>query len=144
MTEPSSEISLSRSLPETVLPPVPPEWEQTLEKARSKEALAALARSHPRYLAAWAALGQATSDDVEAYAYFRVGYHRGLDSLRQAGWKGSGYVRFSAPSNRGFLRCLDGLSQLAGRIGEKDEAERCAQFLRQLDPSLQPGALPAG
>ena len=38
--------------------------------------------------------------DVEAYAYARVGYHRGLDSLRKAGWNGSyeGTVAYCAAS----------------------------------------------
>ena len=41
-------------------------------------------------------------------------------------------------SNRGFLRCLDGLRSAAGAIGEHAEEERCAQFLRQLDPAWSP------
>ena len=73
-----------------------------------------------------------TLDDVEAYAYFRIGYHRGLDSLRQSGWRGSGYVRWRHETNRGFLRALAGLQEAAAHIGENDEAERCAQFLVQL------------
>jgi hypothetical protein len=72
---------------------------------------------------------------VEAYAYYRIGYHRGLDALRANGWRGSGYVRRSAPSNRGFLDCLAGLGRMADAIGETDEAERCTQFLAQLDPA---------
>jgi hypothetical protein len=75
-----------------------------------------------------------STDPVEAYAYFRVGYHRGLDALRQSGWRGSGYVRWRHPSNRGFLRAVDGLRRQAEAIGETDEALRCADFLRQLDP----------
>ena len=73
-------------------------------------------------------------DDVEAYACYRAGYHRGLDRLRASGWRGSGYVRWQAESNRGFLRALRGLGDAAARIGEADEAERCALFLAQLDP----------
>jgi hypothetical protein len=64
-----------------------------------------------------------------------VGYHRGLDALRAHGWRGSGYVRWSAPSNRGFLRCLSGLAHMAAEIGEVAEAERCELFCAQLDPS---------
>ncbi len=71
---------------------------------------------------------------MEAYAAFRVGYHRGLDRLRQSGWRGSGYVRWEHPENRGFLRSLRGLHDAAERIGEGDEADRTAQFLAQLDP----------
>ena len=88
----------------------------------------------PRFLDGWARLGQLGRDDVEAYACFRVGYHRGLDRLRQSGWRGSGYVRWRHETNRGFLRALDGLRRMAAAIGETDEAERCAQFIGQLDP----------
>ena len=75
---------------------------------------------------------------MEAYAYCRVGYHRGLDALRAAGWRGSGYVRWAAPSNHGFLWSLWGLGQSAAAIGEVDEADRCAGFLAQLDPGGRP------
>ncbi len=43
--------------------------------------MAEVAAAYPRFLDAWAHLGEAARDDVEAYAYFRVGYHRGLDAL---------------------------------------------------------------
>jgi hypothetical protein len=92
----------------------------------------------PGSLAGWARLGDLGRDDVEAYAAYRVGYHRGLDRLRQSGWRGSGYVRWQHPENRGFLRALEGLRRTAGRLGEADEEQRCAQFLRQLDPSWPP------
>ena len=75
-----------------------------------------------------------SDDPVESYAYFRIGYHRGLDKLRGSGWRGSGYVRWEHETNRGFLRSLRGLGEAAARIGEQDEVERVAQFLRQLDP----------
>ena len=45
---------------------------------------------------------------------------------------------WAAPTNRGFLRSLRGLGQMADSIGERDEAERCATFLLQLDPSGAP------
>jgi len=32
----------------------------------------------------------ASWNDVSGYAFARVGYHRGLDQLRRAGWKGAG------------------------------------------------------
>lgn len=97
--------------------------------------LQAIAAARPRCVSAWAALGDTARDDIEAYAYYRVGYHRGLDQLRQSGWRGSGYVRGSHPENRGFLSALDGLRRIAAVIGETDEADRCAEFLVQLDPS---------
>jgi hypothetical protein len=140
----SRDISLSRGLPETVLPDPPPQWSAALEQARAlpegerHAGLAAVARAYPTYLAAWAALAETSAeagDDVAGYAYARVGYHRGLDALRSAGWKGSGYVRWEHPANRGFLVSLDLLRREAAAIGEDDEAERCRIFLNQLDPS---------
>src|SRR4051794_30056677 len=94
-----------------------------LPEAERRDAVSAVVGGHPRYLDAWARLGQLARDDVEAYAAFRVGYHRGLDRLRQSGWRGSGYVRWRHESNRGFLRALEGLRDAAGRIGEANEEE---------------------
>lgn len=107
-------------------------------EAERRDAIAAVVARWPRFLDAWARLGDHGRDDVEAYAAYRVGYHRGLDRLRQSGWRGSGYVRWRHESNRGFLRALDGLRRTAGAIGETDEEERCALFLRQLDPEWPP------
>jgi hypothetical protein len=140
-----TDVNLSSSgPPETVLPPAPGEAASELDRAMAlppedrRAALAAVAGHYPRYVDAWAELGRVGRDDIEAYAYFRVGYHRGLDTLRANGWRGSGYVRWAHETNRGFLRALAGLEQQAGRIGEDDERERCALFLRQLDPSWPP------
>jgi hypothetical protein len=141
--EPSdlSPVRLTTGLPETVLPEESEPVRSGLEAAlaqpgeRRRHAVSDVVRAAPRSQAAWAALGSLARDDVEAYACFRVGYHRGLDALRAAGWKGSGLVRWEHEENRGFLRCLDGLRSTAGAIGEHSEEERCAQFLRQLDPS---------
>ena len=77
--------------------------------AERRDEVAAVVADHPRSLDAWAALGDTRRDTLERYAAYRVGYHRGLDALRANGWRGSGYVRWAAPSNRGFLRCLLGL-----------------------------------
>jgi len=137
-----SNVTISAGLPETVLPSPPAEVAAALEAAQSakgsveerKAAVGRLVADHPRFLDGWASLGELSTDPIEAYAYFRVGYHRGLDALRQSGWRGSGYVRWRNPANRGFLRAVDGLRQQAEIIGEADEAERCAEFLRQLDP----------
>lgn len=136
-----AEVGISRGPSETVLAAPPDDWQAGLAEARSaasgerRSALAAVAARHPAYLEAWAELCEAARDPVEAYAYARVGYHRGLDALRASGWRGTGYVRWSQPTNRGFLRALDALARLAAELGEDDEAARCAQFLRQLDPT---------
>lgn len=126
--------------PETVLDPEPAEALAALDAALAspegerRAAVSAVVARWPRFLDAWARLGDLARDEIEAYAAYRVGYHRGLDRLRQNGWRGSGFVRWSHPTNRGFLRALAGLEAMADRIGEGDEAERCHQFLRQLDP----------
>ena len=131
--------------PETRLDPEPAAVRDALAAASTLEApeerraaVAAVVAANPASLDAWAALGALGRDDVERYASFRVGYHRGLDRLRASGWRGSGYLRWSHPANRGFLRCLDGLRAAAEAIGERDEEERCALFLRQLDPAWPP------
>jgi len=135
---------MSEGLPSTVLPELEPAIRQRLAEALAepsssrRDAVAAVVADHPRVLDAWAALGDVGRDAVERYSAYRIGYHRGLDALRASGWRGSGYVRWSAPSNQGFLRSLLGLQRMATVIGETDEAERCATFLAQLDPSGVP------
>jgi Protein of unknown function (DUF3151) len=133
-------IEMSSGLPSTVLPAAEPAAREALaealtaDQAELRDAIAGVVARYPRFLEGWAELGDAGRDDVERYAAYRVGYHRGLDALRANGWRGSGYVRWAEPSNRGFLRSLAGLGEMAAAIGEHDEAERCAQFLAQLDP----------
>src|SRR5687767_5507086 len=98
---------------------------------------AQVAREHPYFSAAWAALAERSldaGDPVAAYAYARTGYHRGLDQLRRAGWKGFGPVPWSHEPNRGFLRALGALQKAAEAIGEADEAERCRAFIADSDP----------
>ena len=134
-----STVPLTSGPPETVLPPGPADALGALAAAESagadrRAALARVVAAHPTFIDGWAALAGAARDDVEAYAYARVGYHRGLDALRAAGWRGSGYVRWRHETNRGFLRALDALRAAAAAIGEEPEAIRCAMFLRQLDP----------
>ena len=130
--------------PTTVLPeeaePVRRALAEALQLAGDERlaALRMIVAAHPRWCGAWAALGDNTPEPVEAYAYFRVGYHRGLDSLRANGWRGSGYVRWADAPNRGFLSALAGLARSAASIGELDEAERCELFLRQCDPTWPP------
>lgn len=106
-----------------------------LPEGERRAAVAAAVAASPRFLQGWAELGDLGRDTIERYAAYRVGYHRGLDALRANGWRGSGYVRWSEPTNHGFLRSLRGLGRMAAEIGETDEAERCEQFLLQLDPS---------
>ena len=97
--------------------------------------MSAVVARWPRFLDGWARLGELARDDVEAYACFRVGYHRGLDRLRQSGWRGSGYVRWEHETNRGFLRALDGLrARAAARSARPTRKQRCDEFLHQLEP----------
>jgi hypothetical protein len=96
----------------------------------------AVAARYPASSLGWADLAErALADDrvVDAYAYARTGYHRGLDALRRNGWKGHGPIPWAHGPNRGFLRCLSVLGRAAAGIGEADEAERCAAFLADSD-----------
>ncbi|MGC3953680.1 MAG: DUF3151 domain-containing protein [Propionicimonas sp.] len=79
----------------------------------------------------WALLSEAAlaQDPVAAYAYARTGYHRGLDALRRAGWRGQGPIPANHLPNQGFLRALLALAEAAAAIGEQAEADRCGQFL---------------
>ena len=137
---PEHAVQFTSGTPETILEPLAPDLAAALDAARSlpqdgrRQAVAAVAARDPRCLQAWAELAELANDPIEQYAYARVGYHRGLDALRAAGWRGSGSVRWRHESNRGFLRSLHNLQLAAAAIGEVDEEQRCALFLRQLDP----------
>ncbi len=128
-------------IPQTVLPQEDDEVLgqlaalESLPENERLDAAAAVAAANPRSLAAWATLGTLGRNTIESYAYYRIGYHRGLDTLRKNGWRGSGYVRWEHETNRPFLRCLAGLRASAETIGETDEVERCELFLKQLEPS---------
>ena len=98
---------------------------------------ASVAAAFPTSSAAWATLAEDALSHgraVEGYAYARTGYHRGLDALRRAGWKGQGPVPWSHEPNRGFLRAVSTLARAAGMIGENDEAQRCVALLTDSDP----------
>ncbi|MET8247315.1 DUF3151 domain-containing protein [Streptomyces sp. NPDC005202] len=98
---------------------------------------AEVAAKHPTFSPVWALLAEeafAAGRVIESYAYARTGYHRGLDALRRNGWKGHGPIPWNHRANQGFLRCLAALARAAEAIDEKDEAERCRQFLRDSDP----------
>jgi hypothetical protein len=120
--------------PETLLPDD--------EAARSALAAAGdpadVAARFPSYCAAWAALAEramAAGDPVTAYAFARTGYHRGLDQLRRAGWKGHGPIPWDHEPNQGFLRALHMLGVAADAIGEDDDATRCQVFLADSSPA---------
>src|ERR1700719_4664734 len=133
-------VQFTSGTPETVLDPLDTEVAAALSAALAlppadqRGAVAAVAERDPRCLQAWATLAELADTPIDRYAFARVGYHRGLDSLRAAGWRGSGFVRWRHESNRGFLRSLHALEKAAAAIGEVDEEQRCALFLRQLDP----------
>lgn len=106
---------------------------QAVVGARLRDVVAA----HPAFLDGWAHLAEWALDEgdpVAAYAFARTGYHRGLDRIRKAGWGGQGPVPWRHEPNRGFLRSVHALMRAATLIGERDEAERCRDFLLQLDP----------
>ena len=115
--------------------PADPDAEEAL---RSGQNLTDVAARFPASSAAWAALAErafGTGEVVTAYAYARTGYHRGLDQLRRAGWRGNGPVPWEHEPNQGFLRSLHMLAASAAAIGEDDEAARCRQFLADSSPA---------
>ena len=118
---------------------LPPEPERTVASALDAGRPASdLAAENPAASLPWAVLAEhamAGGRVIEAYAYARTGYHRGLDALRRSGWKGHGPVPWEHLPNRGFLRALHVLGQAAGAIGEDDEAARCSTFLADCDPA---------
>jgi hypothetical protein len=120
--------------PPTLLPADP-----AADELAAGDAVHDVVRRHPESPLAWATLAEQAltddaADDVTAYAYARVGYHRSLDALRRNGWKGHGPVPWEHEPNRGFLRALAALTEAAGRIGEDGERDRCDQFLRDSSP----------
>lgn len=127
-------VDLMAGPPPTLLPEDPASAELS-----SGSAPDAVVRRHPASPAAWAALAERARaegvDDVTVYAFARVGYHRSLDMLRRNGWKGHGPVPWEHEPNRGFLRSLGLLALSARAIGETDEWERCAAFLRDSSPT---------
>jgi hypothetical protein len=102
-------------------------------------------RRRPVSSLAWAVLAEAAldrGDDVAAYAYARVGYHRGLDALRRNGWKGAGPIPWTHEPNQGFLRALSALGQAAALFEESDEVARVQAFLIDADPQIPAELLP--
>src|SRR5690606_41680541 len=104
-------VNLSRSgPPETVRPPQPPEALAALSEAlaapeeQRRAAVAGVVARWPRFLDAWARLAELGRDDVERYARAPAGYHRALDALRGAGWRGSGAGRGAREATPGDVR----------------------------------------
>lgn len=123
-------------VPETLLPA-----ETEVLAALESQPVADVVTAHPESSLAWALLsGEAARDGriIESYAFARVGYHRGLDSLRKNGWRGQGPIPWSHEPNRGVLRSLYELRRAASAIGETAEFERLGTFLNDSDPRVIP------
>src|SRR5690625_1685953 len=91
-----------------------------------------VAQNLPASALEWAVLAERAireGDGVTADEFARIGYHRGLDALRRAGWRGHGPIPVVHEQNQGFLRALLGLAEAADAISETEEAQRCHQFL---------------
>jgi len=132
MSIPSGRPDLLGGPPATLLPA-----EAGAAALAAGEPAVEVAARFPASSAAWAALAEGALDGgrpVEAYAYARTGYHRGLDALRRAGWRGHGPVPWSHEPNQGFLRALAALGRAADAIGETAEVQRIRAFLTDSDP----------
>ncbi|KSW29819.1 DUF3151 domain-containing protein [Cellulomonas sp. B6] len=112
----------------TLLPADGPDATARAALAAGSDARAAVPAA-PASSLLWALLAEEADDAVTSYAFARTGYHRGLDALRRAGWRGQGPVPAAHGPNQGFLRALLALAEAADAIGESDEAARCRQFL---------------
>lgn len=120
-------------IPPTLLPAQP-----DIDAALRDSGLEQVVAAHPESPLGWALLSDVAWNEgqvLESYAFARVGYHRGLDSLRKAGWRGQGPVPWSHEPNRGVLRALYALRRAAEAIGETDEVSRLTDFLRDADDS---------
>lgn len=125
-------------IPETRLDEEPEVLDDLSNLPDVEAANEAIVEKHPKSSLAWAEAADSAhraGKRLVAYAYARVGYHRGLDALRRAGWKGQGPVPWSHEPNRGVLRCFWMLRRAAEEIGETDEVERLDALLRDADPT---------
>lgn len=139
MTTPSHRPNLLGDPDPTLLPDDHPD-----AAARSAldagEPLRDVAAAHPASSYAWAMLARealAAGDAVAAYAFARTGYHRGLDSLRKAGWRGQGAVPSEHVPNQGVLMSIMLLADAADAIDEQEEAVRCEQLLDSSDTTAR-------
>ncbi|MFJ3379922.1 DUF3151 domain-containing protein [Curtobacterium sp. NPDC090217] len=134
---PENLLPTPSSNPETLLPAEP----EVTAALAADAPVASVVVSHPSSSLAWALLADEAWErgaTLESYAYARVGYHRGLDSLRKAGWRGAGPVPWSHEPNRGVLRALFALRRAAQAIEEPGEPERLTEFLDGADPAAIP------
>lgn len=134
---PENLLPTPASNPETLLP-ADPEVDSALAAGAG---VASVVVAHPASSLAWALLADEAWErgaTLESYAYARVGYHRGLDALRGAGWRGAGAVPWAHEPNRGVLRALFALRRAAEAIGEQGEPERLTAFLEGADPAAIP------
>lgn len=141
------DLSSQMTQPSVLLPPDTEQAVEALDEAlhigedgspERRAALAAVARSWPAFVGGWAHLAEvarAQSQDVEAYAFARTGYHRALDRLRGNGWRGMGLVPWAHEPNRSALLAFHELLRAAELIGETGEVERVRQLLLDSDPS---------
>ncbi|WOO97201.1 DUF3151 domain-containing protein [Micrococcus terreus] len=131
----SSVIGKNLMQPDPTLLPEEPEVLQRIEAGDLPEDIAP---HHPESSLAWALMADDAWSEgrtIESYAFARVGYHRGLDTLRRSGWRGAGPVPWSHEPNRGFLRALYALGRAAAAIGESEEVTRIRTFLDDSDPT---------
>ena len=128
--------------PAVQLPPEDPAavaaLEQALQAVDSGAALREVAGRWPGFVEVWARLAEQAlraGQTVEAYAFARTGYHRGLDLLRRSGWRGLGPIPWAHQPNQGVLRAIQALMQTSAALGDQPEADRCRQLLLDSDPS---------
>ena len=117
-----------------------PEETDVLARLEAGDEPVDLAAKFPTSSLVWALLADdayAEGQPVESYAYARVGYHRGLDALRRAGWRGTGPIPWEHEPNRGFLRSLYALGRAAAAINEAEEVDRIEKFLDSSDPAAR-------
>lgn len=115
-----------------------PSDEEAREFLKAGASATEAAAKFPQVSYPWALLAKdalAAGESVQAYAYARTGYHRGLDGLRKSGWRGQGPIPAGHEPNQGFLLALLLLAEAAETIGESDEAERCRMFAADSDPA---------
>ena len=107
-------------------------------RRRAATPSADVVRAFPEWSEAWAALGEPGPRRRRGLRVFPCRIPPRPRRLAPGRLEGERLRPLVAPSNRGFLRCVDGLRAAAAAIGETAEEERCDMFLRQLDPAWPP------